>query len=77
MVTEREPNDELYEALSARENDMKQAGIKTLLPIDDCHAPGTIAAAVYSGHKAAREFLADNDDEVSALVRWERPFTGK
>ena len=77
LVTEREPNDELYEALSARESDMKQAGIKTLLPIGDCHAPGTIAAAVYSGHKAAREFLADDNDEMSALVRWERPFTGK
>ena len=33
-----------------------QAGIKTVTMLGDCLAPGTIAAAVYSGHRTAREF---------------------
>jgi dimethylamine/trimethylamine dehydrogenase len=47
LVTSREPNDELYEALSSQ---------ISITRIGDCLAPGTIAAAVYSGHRFAREF---------------------
>jgi dimethylamine/trimethylamine dehydrogenase len=51
MVTMRVSEDALYYALTASfEN-----GPKTVTRIGDCLAPGTIAAAVYSGHRFARE----------------------
>jgi dimethylamine/trimethylamine dehydrogenase len=49
MVTSRSPVDGLYRAL---------AGRVPVQRIGDCLAPGTIAAAVYSGHRAAREMDA-------------------
>lgn len=51
MVTMRESEDALYHALT--ENTDNSA--KTVTRIGDCLAPGTIAAAVYSGHRFARE----------------------
>jgi len=47
MVTSRTPNDELFFDLEG-EVDVERIG--------DCLAPGTIATAVYSGHKYARLF---------------------
>ena len=64
LVTERLPNDELYHALQARQEELTEAGIKTLRCIGDCFAPGIIAASVHSGHLAAREFENDIPDEV-------------
>jgi dimethylamine/trimethylamine dehydrogenase len=49
MVTSRTPNDGLYHDL-AGEVDAERIG--------DCLAPGTIATAVYSGHKYARDMDA-------------------
>ena len=51
MVTMRDAKDALYNALATTSG----AGLKTLTRIGDCLAPGTIAAAVYSGHRFARE----------------------
>jgi dimethylamine/trimethylamine dehydrogenase len=49
LVTSREPRDDLY--LSLRDEiDIERIG--------DCLAPGTIATAVYSGHRYAREMDA-------------------
>jgi dimethylamine/trimethylamine dehydrogenase len=57
-VTARLPNDDLYEALK----DAK--GIKSVTRIGDCYGPATIAAAVYEGHRYARELDTDkNPDE--------------
>jgi dimethylamine/trimethylamine dehydrogenase len=53
MVTSREPVDALFHALQ------DQISIQR---IGDCLAPGTIATAVYSGHRYARE--ADEDASV-------------
>jgi dimethylamine/trimethylamine dehydrogenase len=55
MVTARIQNDELYNDLSARQADWEGAGLKTVDRIGDVLAPGTIAAAVFSGHRIARE----------------------
>ena len=55
MVTSRIPDDSLYRTLTADEAALANAGIATLKPIGDCHAPATIAAAVYEGHRFARE----------------------
>jgi dimethylamine/trimethylamine dehydrogenase len=50
MTTSREPQDSLYHALADR---------IAIQRIGDCLAPGTIATAVYSGHRAAREMDAE------------------
>ena len=61
MVTAKLPEDDLYHELTNNTDGMKAAGIKSVTRIGDCLAPGTIAAAVYSGHRFAREL----DDPVT------------
>jgi dimethylamine/trimethylamine dehydrogenase len=54
VVTSREPNVRLYEALD--QHDIQQvAGIAALSKIGDCDAPGLIAHAIYAGHEFSRE----------------------
>ncbi len=55
LVTARLPQDGLYYELTEMPNKLIRAGIKSVTRIGDCLAPGTIAAAVYSGHRYARE----------------------
>jgi dimethylamine/trimethylamine dehydrogenase len=55
-VTSRVPNDALAAALAVDADRLAQAGIASVVSIGDCWAPGTIAAAVYAGHRHAREF---------------------
>ena len=65
LVTMRDANDDLYQQLLARQHEWGLAGIKQVQAIGDALAPATIAAAVYAGHKAAREMDApDTGDEV-------------
>jgi dimethylamine/trimethylamine dehydrogenase len=54
-VTMRLPNDGLYDALMTDPGRIKAAGIKSIRRIGDCYGPATIAAAVYEGHRYARE----------------------
>ena len=54
-VTARKANDGLYRQLMEDPQRMKENGIKSVTRIGDCLAPGIIAAAIYSGHLAARE----------------------
>ena len=54
-VTSREPEETLYLALAADEGRLREAGIVSLERIGDCAAPGLIAAAVFAGHRYARE----------------------
>jgi dimethylamine/trimethylamine dehydrogenase len=65
LVTMRLPEDALYHELMADNAALKAAGIASVTRIGDCLAPGLIAAAVYGGHKYARELdaqLPSNDD---------------
>ncbi len=55
-VTMRDPDDALYQALVAREAEWGDAGVHEMHCVGDAFAPGTVAAAVYAGHKAARAF---------------------
>ena len=55
MVTSRQPNDGLYHDLKADPNELAGAGIKSIKRIGDAYGPGIIAAAVWSGHRYARE----------------------
>ena len=58
LVTMRLPNDALYHDLTADAARLQDAGIVSLTRIGDCLAPSTIAAAVYAGHRYAREMDA-------------------
>jgi dimethylamine/trimethylamine dehydrogenase len=62
LVGMREPRDELYQALLAREPELDRAGIASVTRIGDLLAPGAIVHAVHSGHRYAREF--DRTDSV-------------
>ncbi len=62
MVTSRRPNNELYLALTQHQDKLAEAGIASVQAIGDCDAPSTIAAAVYDGHRAARELDAPPAD---------------
>jgi dimethylamine/trimethylamine dehydrogenase len=66
LVTSRVPNDGLYQDLVADQDALARAGVKSVDRIGDCLAPHLIAAAVYSGHRYAREL----DEEVA-----ETPFS--
>jgi dimethylamine/trimethylamine dehydrogenase len=61
MVTSRIPNDALYHALVARQNDLKNAGIETIRLIGDAAAPGPIAWATYAGRRYAEELDMPDD----------------
>jgi dimethylamine/trimethylamine dehydrogenase len=63
MITSRIPEDSLFRELEADTDQLRQAGIKTLKQIGDCHGPATIAAAVYGGHRFARE-LGEEVEEI-------------
>ena len=67
LVTERLPNDDLHNSLLDNPEGIAQAGIKTIRCIGDCLAPGIIAAAVHSGHLAAREFEANVPGDIPFL----------
>ena len=59
-VTSRSPNTSLWQELHSLQDRWKEAGINNVSCIGDCHTPGLIAHAVYSGHRFAREFgMAD------------------
>ena len=62
MVAGRSPVDDLYRALAAR-----SAGTPRAFPVGDCRAPGTIAAAVYSGHQFARDLHMEVAEDAPFL----------
>jgi dimethylamine/trimethylamine dehydrogenase len=64
-VTSRLPNEELYDALADQATATADAGILSITSIGDCLVPSTIAAAVYAGHRYAREFDRPASDEIA------------
>jgi len=69
LVTARLPREQVYLDLKAREADWADAGIETVKAIGDGHAPSTIAAAVYAGHRYAREFGETIDPDAVPFRR--------
>ena len=70
LVGSRLPQDKVYQQLLKDEELVRESGIKTLKVIGDCHGPATIAAAVYEGHRFAREL-----GETVADIPFERELT--
>jgi dimethylamine/trimethylamine dehydrogenase len=70
VVGARVGNDSLFRELNSDADRLANAGISSLRSIGDCHAPGAIAHAVYSGHECARTIDAGDADE---RFNWERP----
>ncbi len=68
-VTSRLPNDALWHELKARQSEWAQAGLKTVKLIGDAYAPGIIAAAIYAGHRYARDYGAEIDPDVTPFKR--------
>ena len=64
MVTARIPNDALYYDLKATPDKLAGAGIISVKRIGDALGPGLIAAAVWSGHRFARELDAPPPGDV-------------
>jgi len=70
LVTARLPDDDLHGELTGHPESLQANGITSVTRIGDCFAPGTIAAAVYSGHRYAREL--DEPDEGDVPYRRDR-----
>jgi dimethylamine/trimethylamine dehydrogenase len=65
-VTDRIPNDSLYQELKPA---LAEGKLKSLKVIGDAEAPNIIAQAVFSGHLAARDFDENiNPDETPFKV---------
>ena len=69
MITERDPERALYDELMMRHNAGKLDKVKSIKLIGDALAPGTIAAAVYGGHRCAREFGTEIDVDTVPFRR--------
>ena len=54
-LTRREPHDALFHEIRAAIGEHRAHAPRTVTRVGDCLAPGTIAAAVYSGYRAALE----------------------
>ena len=61
LVTARDPASTLYFEMAGIEEEKREELPFTLERIGDCLAPSTIAAAVYHGHRYARELDLDID----------------
>lgn len=64
MVTARLPDDALLRSLEGDADKLADAGIRHLGCIGDAHAPSLIAAAVYAGHRYARECDAPEPEGI-------------
>ena len=71
LVTMRDPVDALYPALQSRQAEWDAAGVRTVQLVGDAYAPGSVAAAVYAGHRAARELDAQPTEPDAVPFRRE------
>ena len=69
LVTARIPNASLESELEKVQNYWDEAGLKSITRIGDANAPSTIAAAVYSGHRYARELDEEVDPDIVPFDR--------
>ena len=72
LVTQRFPEEELYVSLSEDPDALDQEEIKAVHRAGDCAVPGTIADAVFEGHRLAREIDSPNPDYPLPFIRERR-----
>jgi dimethylamine/trimethylamine dehydrogenase len=72
LVTARTPVDDLYKEITGKLESEPPESAPTVHKIGDCDAPAIIAAAVYAGHRYAREL--GTDMEQSEVVRQDKLF---
>ncbi len=72
LVTTRTPVDSLYREIAGKLESEVPGSAPTLHKIGDCDAPAIIAAAVYAGHRYAREL--GTNMEQSDVVRQDKLF---
>ena len=76
LVTSRLPDDSLYQAVNDKIATGAEGAPQSLKRIGDCEAPAIIAAAVFSGHRYARELDTRIDtDNPLRHDRWSAPDT--
>ncbi len=63
LVTSKTPDNSVIDTLQTMQDDNK-ANFTTLSAVGDCLAPSTVAAAVYSGHLAARSLYANEEQKL-------------
>jgi dimethylamine/trimethylamine dehydrogenase len=71
-VTSRIPNDGLYHELNRLIDTAGAGSSPSLARIGDCEAPGIIAAAIFSGHRYAREL--DTTVDRDRRIKYDRVF---
>ncbi len=69
MVTSRTASDGLYHQFADQMEQLADSNLRSAERIGDCYAPGTIAAAVYSGHQYARAFGEPKDEREVPFLR--------
>jgi len=69
LVTARLPDDRLVTDLEVRRDEWSRAGLSSVRAVGDAWAPGTIAAAVWDGHRYAEELDTDIDPDVTPFRR--------
>ena len=72
LVTQRFPEEDLYVCLRDDPKALKEGGIKAVHRVGDCAVPGTIADAVFEGHRLAREIDSPNPDYPLPYIRERR-----
>ena len=72
LVTARQPEDSVWQALKAKEHEWADHGIKSIKVIGDAEAPGPIAWATYAGHRYAREL---DEPEIGDALPFRREIT--
>ena len=74
FVTERQPNNALYQQLITQEAKLESITIsRHIEAIDDAMAPGLITDAIFSGHLAAENFEAPEIEIERAMYMREMP----
>nr|WP_316653831.1 FAD-dependent oxidoreductase [uncultured Gellertiella sp.] len=69
VIASREPQLDLFTALTARGDAWTDAGVKTVTAIGDALSPAMIVHAVYAGHRYARELEVDIDPDAVPFKR--------
>ena len=69
IVGIKKGSDSLYQELVADSDRTTDAGISIVRSIGDCHAPGAIAHAVYSGHECARTIDSGDSEQAFKVER--------